>query len=134
MKLASAVMFVTDLDASVHFYEQLLTARTSVRTPSAALLVGPEKDQLYLRAVGDRDQHPLGAVGIQYLIWTASDPAELDRCEELLRERSTRVSRRELDGFTLVEGEGPDGLPVVISFPGPSQHPRPEIISRIYAW
>ncbi|MCJ1697908.1 hypothetical protein GTU71_10385 [Rathayibacter sp. VKM Ac-2762] len=134
MKLTSAVVFTTDLGASVSFYEKLLSARTTVQTATAALLVSPDNDQLYLRAVSERDQHPLGGVGIQYLIWTASDRGELDRCEQLLREHSHRVSRRDLDGFTLVEGEGPDGLPVIVSHPGPAAHPRPEIIDRIYAW
>jgi catechol 2,3-dioxygenase-like lactoylglutathione lyase family enzyme len=134
MKLTSAVIFTTDLGTSVAFYEKLLTARTTVRTSTAALLVGLNEDQLYLRAVSERDQHPLGGVGIQYLIWTASDRTELDRCEQLLREQSPRVSRRDIDGFTVLEGEGPDGLPVLVSHPGPDTHPRPEIIDRIYAW
>jgi hypothetical protein len=35
---------------------------------------------------------------------------------------------------TVVEGRDPDGLPLVIAFPGPHGAARQEIMSRIYAW
>ncbi|NQX13340.1 hypothetical protein HQQ80_17065 [Microbacteriaceae bacterium VKM Ac-2855] len=134
MKLTSAVMFVTELDRSVTFYERLLAVTATVQTGEAALLVTADGDQLYLRAIGDRAQHPLGAVGIQYLIWTANDRGELDRCETLLREQSARVTRADVDDIALLEGPGPDGVPIMISYPGPTATPREEIIERIYAW
>jgi catechol 2,3-dioxygenase-like lactoylglutathione lyase family enzyme len=127
-------MFVRELDRSVVFYEALLGWHVTVSDDTAALLVGPEGAQLYLRAMGSRMEHSLGFVGIQYLLWTASDEADLGRCEDVLRRESDRVSRTAGDGFTLIEGRGPDGVPVVITYPGPEQVPRHEILRRIYEW
>lgn len=134
LRLASAVMFVTDLGRSVTFYEELLGWHVTVSDESVALLVGPEGFQLYLRAMSPRTQHPSGFIGIQYLSWTASDEADLQRCEDALRRESTRVRKTAGDGFTLLEGHGPDGVPVLVTFPGPDQVPRHEIKQRIYAW
>jgi hypothetical protein len=38
----------------------------------------------------------------------------------------------DVQGFRVLEGRDPDGLPVLISYPGPDQAPRREIIDRIY--
>jgi catechol 2,3-dioxygenase-like lactoylglutathione lyase family enzyme len=134
LRLASAVMFVTELNRSVVFYEELLGWHVAVSDESVALLVGPEGFQLYLRAMGRHTQHPLGFVGIQYLCWTASDEADLRRCEDVLRRESSRVSRTAGDGFVLIEGHGPDGVPVMVTYPGPEQVPRHGILRRIYEW
>jgi catechol 2,3-dioxygenase-like lactoylglutathione lyase family enzyme len=134
LRLASAVMFVTELDRSVTFYEELLGWHVTVSDNSVALLVGPEGFELYLRAMGPRTQHPLGFIGIQYLNWTATDEADLRRCEDVLRRESSGVSRTAGDGFTLIEGHGPDGVPVMVTYPGPDQVPRHEILRRIYEW
>jgi catechol-2,3-dioxygenase len=71
LRLASAVMFVKELGRSVSFYRDLLAMDVRIRDDTAALLVGPDGFQLYLRSMGSGAQHPLGHVGIQYLIWTA---------------------------------------------------------------
>jgi hypothetical protein len=84
--------------------------------------------------MGRHTQHPLGFVGIQYLCWTASDEADLRRCEDVLRRESSRVSRTAGDGFVLIEGHGPDGVPVMVTYPGPEQVPRHGILRRIYEW
>jgi hypothetical protein len=106
----------------------------TVRGNSAALLVGADESQLYLRAVGPDALHALGSVGVQYVIWTAADDEDLRRCEQFLRERSAHVNTWTADGFTLVEGRDPSGVPVMVTYPGPDQAVRHEIISRIYAW
>ena len=134
LRLASAVMIVTELHRSITFYEELLGWKVTVSADEVALLVGPEGFQLYLRAMGPGTQHPLGFVGIQYLSWTATDEADLQRCEDVLRRQSTRVTRTAGDGFTIVEGHGPDGVPVLVTYPGPDQVPRHEILQRIYSW
>lgn len=132
--LASAVMIVTELDRSVAFYEELLGWQVTVSDDEVALLVGPNGLQLYLRAMGHRIQHPRGFIGIQYLSWTATDETDLQRCEDVLRRESAHVMRTAGDGFTLVEGRGPDDVPVLITYPGPDQVPRHEILQRIYSW
>lgn len=134
MKLSSAVMFVSELDRSVRFYEDLLQVTARHVTPSAALLVTPGDSQLYLRSMGDRAPHPLGALGIQYLIWTARDLDDLARCEAVFRREAAYVTRQTVDAFTIVEGVGPNGVPILVTFPGPDDVARAEIIARIYGW
>ena len=134
LMLASAVMFVADLDRSVVFYQELLGLESTSRSDEAALLVSPDGYQLYLRSVGKRAQHFTGAVGIQYLVWTAESEEDLQRCERVLKAQSPRVTNSTVDGFRMVEGRGPDDVPVVVTFPGPDQAPRQEILQRIYAW
>lgn len=46
LRLASAVMFVADLDRSVVFYQELLGLDVTVQTVDAALLVSPDGYQL----------------------------------------------------------------------------------------
>jgi hypothetical protein len=133
-RLSTAVTFVHDLDASVSFYSELLQMVVTVRQPSAALLVNAGSCQLYLRQMGARAPHPLGAIGVQYVIWTASSAADLVRCEGVMNEHCRRVTRQVIDGITFIEGEDPSGVPVVITHPGPDQSARQAIMRRVYAW
>ena len=66
--LASAVMFVADLDRSVDFYRELLGLEATTRDDDAALLVSPDGYQLYLRTMGERALLFSGTIGIQYLM------------------------------------------------------------------
>jgi hypothetical protein len=132
LRLASAVMFVQELGRSVSFYRDLLAMDVRLRDDTAALLVSPDGFQLYLRSMGSGAQHPLGHVGIQYLIWTADGEDDLRRCERLLA-RSGHVTSQTVDGITVVEGRGPDDVPIVVTYPGPDQAPR-QIPPRIYEW
>ncbi|MEP7157799.1 MAG: VOC family protein [Chloroflexota bacterium] len=75
--LSTTVMFVHDLDASITFYRGLLMMDVTIQEPSAALLVNASSVQLYLREMGPRARHFLGAIGVQYVIWTASDVEDL---------------------------------------------------------
>jgi catechol 2,3-dioxygenase-like lactoylglutathione lyase family enzyme len=131
-RLASVVVFVKDHDASADFYRELLNMEVTVRTATAALLVGPGGFQVYVRAVGPRAPHPVGHVGPQYVIWTADGPEDFQRCERVLRARSEHVHIRQGEGFTVLEGRDPSGLPVLVAYPGPDEVARLEIISRYY--
>jgi catechol 2,3-dioxygenase-like lactoylglutathione lyase family enzyme len=134
LRLASAVMFVADLDRSVAFYRELLGLDVTVRGGEAALLASADGYQLYLRRIGPRAEHPSGPIGVQYVIWTAENEDDLQRCERVMKAQSAHVRSSTVDGFTMVEGRGPDGVPVVVTYPGPEQVPRHEILERIYAW
>jgi Glyoxalase/Bleomycin resistance protein/Dioxygenase superfamily len=134
LRLASAVMFVTDLGRSVTFYGELLAWRVTLADDTVALLVSPDGFELYLRSMGPRAQHPIGFVGIQYLMWTAEDEDDLRRCERILRAESPHVTSTDGDGFTVVEGRGPDHVPILVTYPGPDEVPRREILRRIYEW
>jgi catechol 2,3-dioxygenase-like lactoylglutathione lyase family enzyme len=132
-RLGSVVMFVRDLDRSVDFYTAVLGVQVVDRSPTAALLSSPTT-QLVLRAMGDNAAHPLGGVGVQYVVWTADSQADLDQSEQVLKDRSAHRSTRSVDGHTVVEGRDPDDLVVVVSYPGPDVSPLRKLPARIYGW
>jgi catechol 2,3-dioxygenase-like lactoylglutathione lyase family enzyme len=133
-RLATAVMFVNALELSVAFYRELLGMEVKARVESAALLVSVDGFQLYLRDKGERASHALGSVGVQYVIWAAPDEESLRRCERFLKAGSAHVATQDVAGFTLVEGRDPNGLPVMITYPGPDLVERHQIMARIYSW
>ena len=115
-RLGSVVMFVHDLDRSVGFYADVLALEVADRSPTAALLNSPGGAGLILRALGETAPHPLGSVGVQYVVWTAAGEEDLAR------------------GLTVVEGRDPDDIVLMVSHPGPDQLPLRELPVRIYAW
>ena len=132
-RLGSAVIFVQDLDRSVTFYHQVLALEVVDRTPTAALLAG-DGSQLILRSMGSGAVHALGGVGVQYVIWTAADAADLDRCERVLKELSAHRDTRATDSAKAVEGRDPDDIVVMVTHPGPNEVPMHELPVRIYGW
>lgn len=134
VRLGSAVMFVQDLDRAVSFYTEVLALEEADRSTTAALLVSAAGTQLILRAMGPGAAHPLGSLGVQYVVWTAAGPADLDRSERALKNRSAHQQRRNSGGVTVVEGRDPDDLPVLITYPGPDEAPLQELPVRIYGW
>ena len=133
-RIGSVVIFVQQLDRSIRFYQDILGLQVTDQSPTAALLVSPEGSELILRAMGSAGAHPLGAVGVQYVIWTAADRADLDRCEQALRERSAYRDTRGSDGIVLVEGHDPDGTVVMFAYPGPEERQLKRLPARIYGW
>jgi len=133
-RIGSAVMFVQELDRSVNFYCDVLGLRVADTSATAALLVGDEGSQLILRAMGSNATHALGSVGVQYVVWEAPDAEFLDRCERLLKERSAHRESREEGGNRAVEGSDPDGIAVMIVYPGPVAGKPRTLPTRIYGW
>ncbi len=135
-RLASAVTFVRDLDPSVRFYQELLALEISDRSTTAALLVSPEGAHLILRAMGGEAVHALGSTGVQYVAWVVGGEEELARCERVLRAHGNHSGTRTVHGLTVVEGRDPDGIPVLVCYPGPDQLPpgQRRLWPRIYAW
>lgn len=134
LQLASAVMFVRELDRSVSFYRELLGWEVTVHDNTAALLVNPDGYEMYLRSMGKDAYHPLGNIGVQYIIWSAANEDDLRRCEQVLRKYSSRVTSRTADICTILEGHDPDDVPVLVTYPGPAQVSGHEILQRIYQW
>jgi catechol 2,3-dioxygenase-like lactoylglutathione lyase family enzyme len=132
-RLGSAVMFVQDLDRSVSFYRRVLALEVVDQTPTAALLAG-DGSQLILRSMGSGAVHPLGGVGVQYVIWTAADEADLGRCERTLKDLSAYRDSRASGQAMAVEGRDPDDIVVMVIYPGPDQLPLHELPVRIYGW
>jgi catechol 2,3-dioxygenase-like lactoylglutathione lyase family enzyme len=133
-RLGSVVIFVHDLDRSVDFYEDVLGLEVADRSTTAALLGNATGTQLVLRAMGPGVGRALGAVGVQYVVWTAADEHDLERCERTLRKRTAYRETRGSDGVTVVEGRDPDDLLVVVTYPGPDQVPPHKIPPRVYGW
>ena len=130
IRLCGAVVFVSDLAQSLGFYQPLLRYPITVGDADAALLTGPNGSQLYLRQAGEGPTRRDG-FGVQWVGWTAGDAADLDRCGEVLKERGAYVNRDTSEGLTLLEGRDPDGVAVVIVYPGAENSPRHVIHNRI---
>ena len=133
-RLSSVVMFVHDLDRSVKFYTGILGLEVADRSPTAALLNNAEGTQLVLRAMGAGAERALGAVGVQYVVWTAAGKEELERCEQVLREHGAHRETRVHGVVSVVEGRDPDGIVLMITYPGPDEVPLHELPPRIYGW
>jgi catechol 2,3-dioxygenase-like lactoylglutathione lyase family enzyme len=133
-RLGSAVMFVRNLDRSVSFYTEVLALAVADRSPTAALLVSGGGAQLILRSMGGGAVHALGGVGVQYVVWTAADEADLDRCERVLKKLSAYRETRTGGPAAAVEGRDPDDIVVLVIYPGPDRLPLHELPVRIYGW
>ena len=133
-QLSSAVMFVQDLNRSVSFYTGVLALEVSDRAPTAALLTSEGGSQLVLRAIGGHGNRALGGLGVQYLVWTVTGDAALDRCEQALKDRSALVEKRADDEGTALEGRDPDGMVLMVTSTGPDHLPLHKLPSRIYSW
>ena len=133
-RLGLVVMFVRDLDRSVDFYTHILGLEVADHSPTAALLNNAVGTQLVLRAMGPGVSRALGAVGVQYVVWTAADKADLDRCERALRDRAAHRETRSHNGVTVLEGRDPDDLRLVVTYPGPDEVPLHQLPPRIYGW
>ncbi|SRR6185437_13517069 len=134
-RLSSAVTFVQELDRSVSFYTEVLGMEVADRDATAALLISADGGaELILRAMGGNAPHPLGGVGVQYVIWTAAGPEDLDQCEQALRQRQAYRASRTMDGVTAIEGRDPDDIVVMITYPGPDKVPAHRLPLRIYGW
>lgn len=121
MKLTSAVIFVRDLDRSKEFYGQLLQLNVAMTTGEALLLYAGEGDHVVLREL-ERAPGASGVVGVQYLIWTARDPEDLDRCERVLQTWGAHVSTWLDHEIRVVEGRDPDRTPILVTYPaGPGK-------------
>lgn len=133
-RLTSVVIFVHNLDRSVDFYADVLGLEVADRSTTAALLNNAAGAQLVLREMGSGASRPLGAVGVQYVVWSVAGQEDLDRCEQALRDRAAYRETRGQDGVTVVEGRDPDDLSMVVTYPGLDEIPLHELPSRIYGW
>ncbi len=96
VRLNHAVLFVSDLERSVTFYEQAFDMRVMAREPraNAAFLRLPRSGNhhdLGLFGVGAQQPRPRGALGLYHLAW------QVDTIDELAQARDTLVR---LDAYT----------------------------------
>ena len=116
LRLSAAVMHVRELQQSTDFYREILLLDVEVTSDEATLLTTPTGDHLVLRAL-PRASRTFAAVGVQFVLWTARDNDDLDRCERELKARDAFVSVSVEQGARVVEGRDPDGIPVVVVYP-----------------
>jgi catechol-2,3-dioxygenase len=134
VRLGAAVVFVRNLDRSVKFYTEVLGLAIVDQSPTAALLGGKGGPQLVLRAFGENAAHPLGSLGVQYLVWMTDSREDLDRRAALLQQRSAYSQTHSEEDAVTVEGRDPDDLVIMIGYRPPGQPPMRDLPARVYAW
>ena len=134
VQLGAAVVFVRSLERSVRFYTEVLGLPVVDRSPTAALLGRAGGPQLVLRAFGENAVHPLGSLGVQYLVWMTDSRDDLDRVTELLRQRSALKETRDKGDGVSVEGRDPDDLVIMLVYHPAGQSGLRSLPARIYAW
>jgi catechol 2,3-dioxygenase-like lactoylglutathione lyase family enzyme len=134
VRLSAAVVFVSNLDRSVRFYTEVLGLPVVDQSPTAALLGTAGGPQLVLRAFGENAAHPLGALGVQYLVWSTDSRRDFDRVTEQLRQRSALKETRDNADALAVEGRDPDDLVFMIAYQPEGQTGMGSLPARIYAW
>jgi catechol-2,3-dioxygenase len=133
-RLGAAVVFVRNLDRSVGFYSEVLGLVVVDQTPTAALLGRDGGPQLVLRAAGENAPHPLGSVGVQYLVWLTDSRAELDSRAEVLRKRSAYRETYAVGDDVTVEARDPDDLVLMLAYRAAGQPGLRSLPARVYAW
>lgn len=132
-KVASSVIFVSDLDRSLDFYRAVFACEVAIREQDAALMLAPGGFQIYLIAKGGLEQRPAGGVGHEFLMWATDSAEGLEHFEQALRDCGRYSDTHTTGGVRFVEGRDPDGIRVVIAHPSPEQRPRSMLDARLYS-
>ena len=130
VRVASTVMRVLDVDRTIDFYCDVFACRVALREPDAALLLAPDGFQIYVYAKKSARHPGVGAVGVEYLMWSTDSEAELARITERLRAYDPATYTYTENGVTFVEGCKPDHGRVIVAYPGPGLLPREIIAAR----
>ncbi len=131
-RVTSSVLFVSLLERTIDFYQNVFSCTVSLREPGAALLLAPDGFQIYLVAHGTRAEHPSGGIGHHYLIWAVGSDAELRDVAEALRDRGGHPDLSTSGGVSFVTAHDPDGIRIVVAHPSPQKLPRAVIAARLY--
>ena len=129
--VASCVIRVRDLDASLKFYCDVFSCKVAVRETDIALLVAPDGFHIYLHAPA-RHRHAADTAGVQYLLWATDTESDLQELGQRLRAYDPGVFSHTENGVIVIEGLDPDGGRVLIGYPSPIQLPRTVIAARLH--
>jgi catechol 2,3-dioxygenase-like lactoylglutathione lyase family enzyme len=132
-KVASSVMYVSELERSVTFYRDLFKCAVTLRSAEAALLLTAEGFQLYSIQRGKHAERYPNGLGHHLLMWATDSAEGLDSLKHALQDTGNYVDTHTSGGVTFLEGRDPDGLRVLIAHPDPAQHPRSIFDSHMFA-
>ncbi|MEB3050893.1 VOC family protein [Mycolicibacter sp. MYC123] len=124
VKVASAVIRVSNLGRSLRYYCDVFGFRVTLRESDVALLLSPSGFQLYLNSIDPSRRHDRGTIGVEFLMWATDSREELEAIEQRLREHDPAVFIHVDSGVTFVEGCDPDRTRVVVAYPSPDHLPR----------
>jgi catechol-2,3-dioxygenase len=133
MRLTGVAICVRDLDRAVEFYSQLLDLEPALRTPEAVLLAKEDRENVVLRALKDATR-ATPAVGVEYLVWTATSREDLDRCERALEALGAHVRTWNEGDVAVVEGRDPDRNPILVIFPAASGSTWTSLPKRVFSY
>jgi catechol-2,3-dioxygenase len=133
MRLTGAVICVRDRDRAVEFYSQLLDLEPALQTPEAVVLARENRDHVVLRVL-QHATHVSPSVGVEFLVWTATSRAELDRCVRTLEALDAHVATWNEGDLTVVEGRDPDSTPVLVTFPAATGPGWTSIPNRVFRY
>lgn len=130
--VVATVIRVSDLDESSNFFCEVFSCREVVRHSDMALLLAPKGFEIYLHQKDELRSRPhRQSLGVQFLMWAADSPDDLERIAGRLRARDSAVYTYVEDGLTIVEGTAPDGFRMIVAHPPPRELPRTAIAARI---
>lgn len=132
-KVASSMIFVSELDRSVNFYRDVFGCEVTLQESGAALLLTSGGFQIYIIAKGSRTERPTGGIGAHHLMWTTDTRQALDHFMQLLKDGGFFVDTHTSGEVTFVEGHDPDGIRIIIAHPSPDQRPRSVLDGRFYS-
>lgn len=133
-RVASSVLFVTELERSVSFYRDMFGCEVSLRSEGeAALLLAPGGFQLYIIERGRHAEHHPAGLGHHLLMWAVDSPEGLRFFEQALKVAGRYTGTHSAGEVTFVEGRDPDGIRVVVAHPDPARGGRSIFDSHLYA-
>ncbi|GGX76234.1 VOC family protein [Streptomyces fructofermentans] len=132
MKISSLIIRVAELERSIEFYSRVLGVEVALRDTNLVLLTSADGSQIYLH--GQNSTRTTGRLGLHAATWTAESEADLLAVESRLKELEAHRRTMKHDDYMIVEGRDPDGMAVLISYPGPSDSVRRTIISAVATW
>jgi catechol-2,3-dioxygenase len=114
VRLNHAVLFVSDLERRVTFYEQAFGMRVMAREPraDAAFLRLPRSGNhhdLGLFGVGAQPPRPRGSIGLYHLAWQVDTVEELAQARETLLRLDAYTGESSHGATKSIYGHDPDG-------------------------
>ena len=121
-RLNHAVLYVTNVEQTVRFYQEVLQFRVVLSFPGAAFLQAPgstNDHDLGLFEVGEkagRSTAGRSTVGLYHIAWEVDTLGELERIEKILTERGSLVGASDHGTTKALYAADPDGIEFEVSW------------------